>query len=137
MFPQVLPLIERFSSPNNTDNKAALLGSFASFQGQQILALQIYYNGETPPAGLFDPFLAIPSMSSNVTTRPFSDLVTATSTAGTDNMQALPETAPVKGYSAAFLKKVTELIAVRRPRSETRMPIKQYVAEALLFVAID
>lgn len=37
----------------------------------------MFYDGPTPPAGIFDDFLAIPYFTKDVKTRPFLDLVLA------------------------------------------------------------
>lgn len=47
------------------------------FAGVQILTVLIFYNGPTPPAGLFDSLLAVPALSTDLKTRPFTDLVSA------------------------------------------------------------
>ena len=43
--------------------------------GTQIAGVLVFYNKPTPPSGLFDPFLNIPSISNNVTTRSFLDFI--------------------------------------------------------------
>ncbi len=50
------------------------------------MSLLLFYDYPTPPAGIFDDFLAIPHLSKDVSTRTFSDLVQAApsdATAGT------------------------------------------------------
>lgn len=111
-YSQVLPLIERFSSSANTENKAALVASFTSYKGQQVLLLELYYNGANPPSPLFADFLAIPSMSSDVSTRSYVSWVKSASGDLAGHMQALPNTAPVRKYSISLLKQITELVAV-------------------------
>lgn len=42
-----------------------------------LTTLQLYYNGPTPPPGVFDEFLAIPQTSNNVKTRTLLDVVSS------------------------------------------------------------
>ena len=38
----------------------------------------VFYNGPTPPNGLFDDFLAIPALVKNIKTRDFSNFIGST-----------------------------------------------------------
>ena len=38
----------------------------------------VFYNGPTPPNGLFDDFLAIPALVNDIKTRDFSNLIRST-----------------------------------------------------------
>ena len=57
------------------------------------MALILFYDGPTPPEGLFDAFLAPPHFTSDVKTRKFADLV-----------QAIPADNPLEGprYASAL-----------------------------------
>ncbi len=39
----------------------------------------MFYDGPTPPDGIFDDFLAIPALTQDVATRSFFDLINSTS----------------------------------------------------------
>ncbi len=39
----------------------------------------MFYNGPTPPDGIFDDFLAIPASAQDISTRSFFDLINSTS----------------------------------------------------------
>ena len=41
------------------------------------LSIHIYYDGPSPAPGIFDEFLAIPNISSNISTRTYTSLVRA------------------------------------------------------------
>jgi hypothetical protein len=75
-----LSAIERFSR-SSTDPKAAIISSVAAANqpgvpaGVGLLLLQLFYDGPTPPAGLFDELLAVPSFMEDVSTRSFFSLV--------------------------------------------------------------
>ncbi|KAG6844187.1 hypothetical protein H0H87_009088 [Tephrocybe sp. NHM501043] len=58
-----------------TDPKAAIITSYTATEGQPGISLHLFYDGPTPPAGIFDNFLAIPFFHKNVRTRGFLDLV--------------------------------------------------------------
>ncbi|KZV64574.1 FAD-binding domain-containing protein [Peniophora sp. CONT] len=79
-------------SATNTDPKAAILPAYNSLLGAPGMALILFYDGPTPPAGMFDAFLAPPHFTSDVSTRKFADLI-----------QAVPATNPLEGPRAAFM----------------------------------
>ncbi|SJL13225.1 related to 6-hydroxy-D-nicotine oxidase [Armillaria ostoyae] len=61
-----------------TDPKAAILIIYGYTSGQVYLSTQVFYDGPTPPDGIFDDFLAIPALAQDVTTRSFFDLINST-----------------------------------------------------------
>ncbi|KAK0184506.1 FAD dependent oxidoreductase [Armillaria mellea] len=61
-----------------TDPKAAMVMNYIYASGQVTLSAQTFYDGPTPPDGIFDDFLAIPASTQNVTTRSFFDFITST-----------------------------------------------------------
>ncbi|KAK0499173.1 hypothetical protein EDD18DRAFT_1070573 [Armillaria luteobubalina] len=61
-----------------TDPKAQILIIYGYYSGQALLSSQMFYDGPTPPDGIFDDFLAIPALAEDVTTRSFSDLIHST-----------------------------------------------------------
>ncbi|KAF7327044.1 FAD-binding PCMH-type domain-containing protein [Mycena kentingensis (nom. inval.)] len=63
-----------------TDPKAAILPSFVSLAGVPVISHIMFYDGPTPPAGIFDDFLAIESVQSDAKTRSFLDFISATPT---------------------------------------------------------
>ncbi|KAH9073074.1 FAD-binding domain-containing protein [Lactarius deliciosus] len=65
------------------DTKASLAISLGYSSGQFTVLLVAFYDAPTPPPGLFDGFLAIPSTQNTVSTRSFSEFVMSlTSLAG-------------------------------------------------------
>ncbi|KAJ7179776.1 FAD-binding domain-containing protein [Mycena filopes] len=63
-----------------TDPRAAAVGNFISKNGSVsclalLTSVTLFYDGPTPPAGIFDAFLALPTLQSTVKTRSFLDLV--------------------------------------------------------------
>ncbi|KAH9930868.1 FAD-binding domain-containing protein [Fomitopsis serialis] len=63
---------------NVTDPKAAILTTINNEIGIPITELTLFYNAPTPPAGMFDEFLAIPAISTDISTRSYLSLVTST-----------------------------------------------------------
>ncbi|KAK0447276.1 FAD dependent oxidoreductase [Armillaria borealis] len=61
-----------------TDPKAAMVMTYVYSSGQVSLSTQMFYDGPTPPDGIFDDFLAIPSSAEDFTTRSFFDLIAST-----------------------------------------------------------
>ncbi|KAJ7100922.1 FAD-binding domain-containing protein [Mycena belliarum] len=78
--PAVSAAVAKFSA-TATDPKAAILPSYNFVQGQActsrslVISHFMFYDGPTPPPGLFDDFLAIPNLVKDVSTRTFLSLV--------------------------------------------------------------
>ncbi|KAG9308226.1 hypothetical protein JVU11DRAFT_12244 [Chiua virens] len=62
-------------SANNKDPKAQIIAMFYDRVGKLGAGVNLFYDGPTPPAGIFDEFLAIPSTLEDVSTRSFSDFL--------------------------------------------------------------
>jgi hypothetical protein len=74
--PQVLNATYTFSS-TVTDPKAAIITTANFLLGQPGISQLLFYDGPTPPDGIFDDFLAIPAFTTDVSTRDFISLVQA------------------------------------------------------------
>ncbi|KAI0340262.1 FAD-binding domain-containing protein [Trametopsis cervina] len=72
------------------DPKAQIITTYNYIGGAPDVTQLLFYDGPTPPAGIFDDFLAIPSFLSDISTRSFLSLV-----------QASPSSAPY-GNRAVF-----------------------------------
>ncbi|CAE6344847.1 unnamed protein product [Rhizoctonia solani] len=59
---------------NVTDPKAAIITTYNFLLGQPGVSLLMFYDGPTPPAGIFERFTSIPHFTSDVSTRSFPDL---------------------------------------------------------------
>ena len=64
----------RFSA-NNTDPKAVIIPAYQYGRGSAFAYIVLFYDGPAPPPGVFDDWLAIPSLSSNLATRDFASLI--------------------------------------------------------------
>ncbi|KAJ7737700.1 FAD-binding domain-containing protein [Mycena metata] len=61
---------------NVSDPRAAAVGNFIVKNASTLLtSVTLFYDGPTPPPGIFDAFLALPTLHSTVKTRSFLDLV--------------------------------------------------------------
>ena len=73
-FDEVRAAIANFSAYSR-DPKAAILPSYISYGGYQNISQGIFYDGPTPPPGTFDNFTNIPSLSSDLKTRSYLDMI--------------------------------------------------------------
>ncbi|KAJ7029882.1 FAD-binding domain-containing protein [Mycena alexandri] len=83
--PAVTAAVARFAS-NVTDKKAAIIPGYTTQLGKPVVANIMFYDGPSPPAGIFDEFLAIEHTTEDISTRSFLSLVQsapANVTAGT------------------------------------------------------
>ncbi|KAF7303045.1 NAD(P)-binding protein [Mycena kentingensis (nom. inval.)] len=62
------------------DPKSGLQCTYATLTGQQIVMVNIFYNAPTPPAGMFDAFLAIPSAANDVSSRSYLSMILSANT---------------------------------------------------------
>ncbi|KAF9245769.1 FAD-binding domain-containing protein [Melanogaster broomeanus] len=90
---------------NTTDPKAALLITYDYFASRKSLAPSalIFYNAPTPPPGVFDEFLAIPALVTNLTTLSFSALIKTSMANATYGSRAIFNTISGLEYSKSFL----------------------------------
>ena len=83
-FDQVRTAIADFSA-HSQDSKAAIVPIYASNAEGQAIYQNYFYDGPTPPPGVFDNFTNIPSVSGDLKTRSYLDMILTTeitSTAG-------------------------------------------------------
>ncbi|KAG1871498.1 hypothetical protein F4604DRAFT_1892685 [Suillus subluteus] len=81
-----------------TDPKASMYNASNYIAGVPIMANILFYDGPTPPAGIFDEFLAIPAIVALVSTRRYVELVQSlplNTTAGLSSMAMVDVTVPV------------------------------------------
>ncbi|KAJ6533800.1 FAD dependent oxidoreductase [Mycena vulgaris] len=99
--------IERFSA-TVTDPKAAMIPACNFLLSQacppglsNFISLILFYDGPTPPAGIFDDFLSIPNLSEDINTRSFLSLFAATGDPATG--RAAFHTVSVLAYSPTLV----------------------------------
>lgn len=61
---------------NSKDPKANIITTYNLLTVVPVISLLVFYNAPTPPSsGLFDEFLAIPTLNKDISTRSFKSLV--------------------------------------------------------------
>ncbi|KAK7056284.1 hypothetical protein VNI00_002837 [Paramarasmius palmivorus] len=87
-------------SAENTDPKASIITTFGNLLAQPTTTTLLFYDGPTPPPGLFDDFLAVSAIDRDIKTRDFLSLVTSspsnatTGTRGTFDTLSFHELTP-------------------------------------------
>ncbi|KAK0184492.1 FAD dependent oxidoreductase [Armillaria mellea] len=91
-----------------TDPKAAMAMLYSYVNGQVLLTAEIFYDGPTPPDGIFDDFLAIPALAQDLTTRSYFDLINSTlaSTNSEAGYRTVFNHIPTLEYSESFIEGV-------------------------------
>ncbi|EIN06221.1 FAD-binding domain-containing protein [Punctularia strigosozonata HHB-11173 SS5] len=104
---QLIEAAANFSSV--TDPKAELLFSFSWATGLLTVVVEAFYNAPTPPAGIFDHFLAIPALISEISTRDYTSMVTVIPSTPTarGGGGTLPNTKYSKEFLQAMLNETT------------------------------
>lgn len=91
---------------NNTDPKASIITTYNFLLGAPGVSQLIFYDGPTPPTGLFDEFLAIPYLTKDISTRSFLSLVQASPANATSSTRAFFNTVSVTGYPLSLVQDV-------------------------------
>ncbi|KAF8899582.1 FAD-binding domain-containing protein [Gymnopilus junonius] len=88
---------------NVVDPKASIITTYNFLLGEPGISQLLFYDGPTPPDGIFDEFLAIPYFTKDVSTRSFSSLVQSSPANATANNRAIFNTASVLSYTPELL----------------------------------
>ncbi|KAJ6448449.1 FAD dependent oxidoreductase [Mycena sanguinolenta] len=94
---------------NVTDPKAAIIPMYNFLLGQasQLVIYHVmFYDGPTPPPGIFDAFLAIPPLTEDVSTRSFSSLVQSVPSNATTGARGAFHTVSLLDYSPAMINAI-------------------------------
>ncbi|TDL26277.1 FAD-binding domain-containing protein [Rickenella mellea] len=98
--------VEKFDL-TNTDPKAQLIATYSSFATQLIADVNLFYDGPTPPPGLFDAFLTIPSVSNDAKTSTFDNFIARTSTdLGIGPVRQALHVVPIVKYTVPILEEM-------------------------------
>ncbi|KAI0700209.1 FAD-binding domain-containing protein [Cytidiella melzeri] len=95
----------KFSS-EVTDPKAQIITTYNFLLGEPGASVIIFYDGPSPPSGIFDDFLAIPALSTNVDTRSFLSLVQVSPSNATATSRGAFHTVSLLSYSADVINAV-------------------------------
>ncbi|KAG6908539.1 hypothetical protein DXG01_004310 [Tephrocybe rancida] len=85
------------------DPKAAIITSYTALPGEPGISLHLFYDGPTPPAGIFDDFLAIPYYAKDVSTRDFLSFVKVFPSAATYGYRGIFHGLAVAQYTPKIL----------------------------------
>ncbi|ELU42150.1 putative FAD dependent oxidoreductase [Rhizoctonia solani AG-1 IA] len=88
------------------DPKAAIIPTFNFLLEQPGVSLLMFYDGPTPPSGIFERFQSIPHFTSDVKTRSFTSLVQASPANTTYGLRAAFNTVSLKNYSQPIIEQV-------------------------------
>ncbi|QRV84351.1 FAD-binding domain protein [Ceratobasidium sp. AG-Ba] len=113
---------------NVKDPKAGIITTYNFVIGQPGVSLLMFYDGPTPPAGIFDEFQSITSFSSDVSTRSLSSLVQASPANATAGNRGAFNTVSLKTYSPTLLAQVV---------NQTTIWGQKLLANAANFVSYD
>ncbi|KAF9648761.1 FAD-binding domain-containing protein [Thelephora ganbajun] len=106
-FNEVRAAIADFSA-DSQDPKAAILPSYISYQGNHIINQGIFYDGPNPPPGTFDNFTNILSVSSDLKTRSYVDMILSSPANSTAGLRGSFQMLGVSHFSQTLLEAVEE-----------------------------
>ncbi|KAG6337360.1 hypothetical protein ID866_1733 [Astraeus odoratus] len=129
---QVTAATANFSA-NCMDPKAQLVTAYVYVAGIPSIIVILFYDGPTPPGGVFDTFLAIPFSLRDIGTRSFLSLVQSCPFNDTAGLRSVFNTIPILGYPVDVLETIISEVAhwngVLLPSSGTFI---SYTAEPFL-----
>ncbi|KAF8632474.1 hypothetical protein AX15_001873 [Amanita polypyramis BW_CC] len=82
-----------------SDPKASIITALNVIPGQIIVAQIIFYDAPNPPAGMFDAFMDIPSISEDISTRSLLSLVQSSPANLTHGQRNAFDTTPILNYT--------------------------------------
>ncbi|KAJ7833877.1 FAD-binding domain-containing protein [Mycena olivaceomarginata] len=103
--PDVSAAVARFAS-SVTDPKAGIIPTYNFLLGQPGISNVIFYDGPTPPPGIFDDFLAIPHLTKDVSTRSFTSLVNSAPANATTGARGAFHTVSLLNYSLPMINAI-------------------------------
>ncbi|QRV97085.1 FAD-binding domain protein [Ceratobasidium sp. AG-Ba] len=96
------------------DPKASILSSIFTGPVNGIqntgVSLLLFYDGPTPPAGIFENFTSIPHIYSDVSTRSMASLVKSNPSNSTYGLRGTFNTVALKAYTPALIEKIQSQI---------------------------
>ncbi|QRV82883.1 FAD-binding domain protein [Ceratobasidium sp. AG-Ba] len=98
------------------DPKASILSSIFTGPVNGIqntgVSLLLFYDGPTPPAGIFESFASIPHIYSDVSTRSMASLVKSNPSNSTYGLRGTFNTVALKAYTPALIEKIQSEITL-------------------------
>ncbi|KZT01206.1 FAD-binding domain-containing protein [Laetiporus sulphureus 93-53] len=116
-----------------TDPKASAIMAYSHLGGHTLVAMLLFYNGPTPPDGIFDEYLAIPFVQKDVSTRSFLSLIQTTATEKTAGFRGYYATVSLQAITTPVLETVTsELLSWTETLANSSMFALSYDVEPFL-----
>ncbi|KAJ2920997.1 hypothetical protein H1R20_g16100, partial [Candolleomyces eurysporus] len=112
MDPATLPLVNAATAKfaaNVTDPKASILNTVSFYQGAPLVNIAMFYDGPSPPAGIFDDFLSIPAVAGGSGTQTYLEKINSSPSNDTYGFRNYFGTVPVPKYSPKLLDIVSNL----------------------------
>ncbi|KAJ3484281.1 hypothetical protein NLI96_g5753 [Meripilus lineatus] len=88
------------------DPKAGLIVSYAFTSGTPLATFILFYNGPTPPSGIFDDILAIPAFEQNISTQSFPNLIQSIPAQEFTDARGIFDTVSLTSHSENYLRAV-------------------------------
>ncbi|EPS94063.1 hypothetical protein FOMPIDRAFT_1020237 [Fomitopsis schrenkii] len=95
---------------NVTDPKAQIITTYDYEQGTLLATLMLFYDAPEQPADIFDEFMAIPALATNISTRSFLSLVQVEPTATSANIRGYSNTVPFQEITLRLLETIVAQI---------------------------
>ncbi|KAG5637106.1 hypothetical protein H0H81_005744 [Sphagnurus paluster] len=86
-----------------TDPKAGIISTYNFIPGDVGISQILFYDGPTPPAGIFDAFLAIPYLTKDISTRDYLSLVQLSPANVSSNLRVVFNTVSLSQYTPSIL----------------------------------
>ncbi|KAK2459516.1 hypothetical protein APHAL10511_008458 [Amanita phalloides] len=100
--PQIKAAVTRFVN-KVTDPKASMITAFNAIPGEVLVAQLMFYDAPTPPAGVFDAFMKIPSITADVSTRSLLSLIQSSPANSSYGERNAFHTTPIQRYSPVVI----------------------------------
>ncbi|KAH9833192.1 FAD dependent oxidoreductase [Rhodofomes roseus] len=91
---------------NVTDPKAQIIATYDYEEGALLAAVILFYDAPSQPADIFDEFLAITALSTNISTQSFLSLVQVEPTTTSANMRGFSNTVPFMEITLPLLEAI-------------------------------
>ncbi|KAJ8496445.1 hypothetical protein ONZ45_g12439 [Pleurotus djamor] len=103
-------------SASVTDPKAAIITNYNFVLGQPGIAHIMFYDGPSPPSGIFDDFMDIPHVTQDVSTRSFLSLIQSVPAGATSGTRGTFQTVPLQEITPSILDAVVNETKFWGPR---------------------
>lgn len=124
---QVTQASENFAA-NVQDKKAAIITTYNYLIADIGVSQLIFYDGPTPPAGIFDEFLAIPHLTQDIMTRDFLSLVLASPANATAGIRGNFNSVPLRSLTPTMYEAI---------RNETKFWGSRLLLNSGTFISYD